>query len=313
VSESSLQTKLEAGKFVVTGEMGPPKSASRELVLKKAQWMKGFDGVNITDNQMAVGHMSPLAVSAITLQEGLAPIPQFTLRDRNRLGLLSDLLGAYALGVRTIFCLTGDHPRFGNHPDAKPVYEFTIIEFLKKVTALCECGEYFNGQPIKTPPGVIPKFFIGAAANPMTKGGLDENIGRLEKKCEAGARFFQTQPVFDIEGFKRWMEAVCKSGLHKRAYFLIGAMPVKSVKAITHLANDVPGTCVPQGIIQRMEKAADPAEEGKKICVETLNVLKATEGVSGIHLMSVYWEEALPQVAEAAGLLRHSRGSGNPE
>ena len=170
--------------------MAPPKSASRAIVLKKAQWLKGFDAVNITDNQLAISHMSSLATAAILLQEGLTPIPQFTLRDRNRLGLQADLFGAYALGVRTIFCLTGDHPCFGNHPDAKPVYEFTVIEFLKKVKALCDNGEYFNGQPIKSPPGVVPKFLIGAAANPITKGGLKGNIERLEKKYEAGGAFF---------------------------------------------------------------------------------------------------------------------------
>jgi 5,10-methylenetetrahydrofolate reductase len=300
----SFQEKLEAGRFVVTGELAPPKSASRELILKKARWLKDFDALNITDSQMAVCHMSPLATAAILLQEGLTPIPQFTLRDRNRIGLQSDLFGAYALGVRTIFCLTGDHPRFGNHPDAKPVYDFTIIEFLKRVKALCDNGEYFNGRTINVPPGTVPKFFIGAAANPHTKGGLNENIERLEKKYEAGARFFQTQPIFDMEGSQRWMEAVRKSGLHKRAYFLLGAMPIKSPKALDHLKNDVPGIYIPPEISARIMKAADPAAEGKKICVEMLRALRATEGVAGVHLMSVYWEEALPEVARAAGLLQ---------
>jgi len=299
----SLQEKLDSGQFVVTGELAPPKSASREIVLKKAHWLRGFDGVNITDNQLAVCRMAPLAVAAILIEEGIVPIQQFTLRDRNKLGLQSDLLGAYALGVRDIFCLTGDHPRFGNHPDAKPVFEFTIMEFMQKVGALSEKGQFFNGELIKSPPGVVPKFFIGAAANPITKGGMDGNIERLHKKWEAGARFFQTQPVFDIEGFEQWMEAVRRSGLHKKAHILAGAMPVKSVKGINHLAKDVPGNFVPEHIIQRMEKATDPAAEGKAICVEILKAIKKVEGVHGAHLMSVAWEETLPEVARAAGLL----------
>jgi methylenetetrahydrofolate reductase (NADPH) len=298
-----FQAKLEAGEFTVTGELAPPKSASRAIVLKKTQWLKGFDAVNVTDNQLAISHMSSLATAAIMLQEGITPIPQFTLRDRNQLGLQADLFGAYALGIRTVFCLTGDHPSFGNHPDTKPVYEMTVIEFLKKVKALCDHGEYFNGQAIKSPPGVVPKFLIGAAANPITKGGLKGNIERLEKKCDAGARFFQTQPVFDLEGFERWMEAVREAGLHKKAHIIAGVMPLKSLKSLRHLMNDVPGNSVPQQFIERMEKAADPSEEGKKICVEILNSLKKIDGVHGVHLMSVAWEESLPQVARMAGLL----------
>jgi len=288
----------------VTAELAPPISASRPIVLKKANWLRHFDAINITDSQLAVCRMSPLAAAAILLQEGLTPIPQFTLRDRNQIALQSDLMGAYALGIQNIFCLTGDHPRFGNHPQAKPVFEFTVIEFLKKVTALCTEGRYFNGELIKSPPGTVPKLFLGAAANPITKGGLDGNIERLEKKYEAGARFFQTQPVFDMEGFQNWMEAVRRSGLHQRAHILAGVMPVKSVKAIHYLAENVPGNYVPDSFIQRMEKSADPVEEGKKICVEILKTLKTIEGVHGVHLMSVAWEESLPQVAEAAGLLK---------
>lgn len=303
-TENSFQTKLEAGRFVVTGEISPPKSASRELLLKKARWMKSFDAVNITDSQMAVGHMSPLATASILLNEGMHVIPQFTLRDRNRIALQGDLFGAYALGVRTVFCLTGDHPRFGNFPEAKPVYDFTIIEFIKKVKALSEEGKYFNGVKINVPPGTVPKFLIGAAANPITGGGLDANIERLEKKYEAGARFFQTQPIFDLEGFQRWMEAVRKAGLHKKAFIIAGAMPFKSFKAAHHIADEVPGNTVPKSVIERVQEAADPAAEGKKICVEILNVLKKTEGVAGVHLMSVYFEEALPEVARTAGLIK---------
>jgi len=262
IKKLSFQERLEAGQFVLTSELAPPKSASRDVVLKKAGYLKEFDAVNITDNQLAIGRMSALAVSTILIQEGLEPIVQFTLRDRNRLALQADLLGAYALGVRNIFCLTGDHPRFGNHPDAKPVFEFTVIEFLKRTKALCEKGEFFNGELIKVPPGVVPKLFLGAAANPITKGGLDGKTERHQKK-----------------------------------------MPVKSVKGIHHLAKEVPGNFVPEPIIRRMESSQNPSEEGKKICVETLTALKSMEGIHGIHFMSVAWEEALSEVAHAAGLL----------
>jgi len=303
IKKLSFQERLEAGQFVLTSELAPPKSASRDVVLKKAGYLKEFDAVNITDNQLAIGRMSALAVSTILIQEGLEPIVQFTLRDRNRLALQADLLGAYALGVRNIFCLTGDHPRFGNHPDAKPVFEFTVIEFLKRTKALCEKGEFFNGELIKVPPGVVPKLFLGAAANPITKGGLDGKTERHQKKIEAGARFFQTQPIFDLEGFQEWLEAIRSRGFHKKAYFLAGVMPVKSVKGIHHLAKEVPGNFVPEPIIRRMESSQNPSEEGKKICVETLTALKSMEGIHGIHFMSVAWEEALSEVAHAAGLL----------
>ena len=252
--------------------------------------MKGFDAVNITDNQLAICHMSPLAAAAILLQEGITPIPQFTLPGPQPAGApVRPFWGLHA-GRPAIFCVTGDHPSFGNHPDAKPVFEFTVIEFLKKVKALCDNGEYFNGQPIKNPPGVVPKFLIGAAANPNTRGSLKGNIERLEKKYEAGARFFQTQPVFNIEGFERWMEAVRETGLHKRAHFIAGAMPIRSLKSLHHLINDVPGNSVPEYLVQRMEKAADPAKREKDLRGNSQRFQKSGGG-PGIHLMSVAWEE----------------------
>jgi len=294
----TLKEKIEAGKFIVTSELGPPQSASARVIEKKARHMQqGVDGVNITDNQTAIVRLSSIAAGRILLDQGVEPIIQMTCRDRNRIAIQSDLLGAWALGIQNVLCLTGDYMTFGNHPEARPVFDMDSVQLVGTATSL-NSGRFLSGDTMKTAPG----FCIGAAANPFNEP-FDFRIDRLEKKIRAGAHFIQTQPVYDVAAFSRWMEAVRQRGLHKRIAILAGVMPVKSPKALRHMKTEVPGMVVPDGLISRMTQAADPETEGVAIAVETLTALKAIKGLRGVHLMPLYWEKITPRLIEEAGLI----------
>lgn len=305
--ESGVAALLRQKQFVVTTEMAPPKSADVGPILKKAAAFKGVaDACNVTDNQLGIARMSALAVATLLVREGVEPILQITCRDMNRLALQSHLLGAWALGIHNVMCLSGDHPKFGNHPEAKPVYDLNIMDLLRLVRKFRDEGKFLNGEEIrqnKTSPVVAPRFFIGAAANPFNVKPKAAVV-RLIEKINAGADFFQTQPVFDGEVFEAWMDAIRQEGLHERAVFLIGAMPVRSSQALRYIKEKVPGSAIPDALIQRMEKANDGEEAGIDICCETAQRIKKTPGVGGIHLMSVGWESALVKVVERAGLRR---------
>lgn len=298
VSGSNLERILAAGEFAVCGEMGPPQGADRESILKKCGYFKDVvDSVNLTDNQTAIVRMSSVMSSVFALEGGVEPLMQMTCRDRNRLAQQSDILGAYAAGVRNILCLSGDYMNFGNHPEAKPVFDLDAIQLINMVAEM-NAGRFLCGEEMNTP----PKMFIGGAANPFAEP-FELRILRLGKKIAAGAHFIQTQPVFDFPKFERWIAAVRDEGLDRQVYILAGVMPVRSVKALIYMKDEVPGMTIADEYIKRMESAAEPKEEGVAICVETIKRLKEIPGVRGVHIMPVMWESITRRIVEESGLL----------
>jgi 5,10-methylenetetrahydrofolate reductase len=318
---SNLERVLRAGHFAVTAELGPPQSADASVIHKKAALLKGCcDAVNLTDNQTAIVRMSSIGAGAIVLQEGLEPVIQMTCRDRNRLAIQSDLLGAYALGIRNLLCLSGDHQNFGNHPTAKNVYDMDSIQLVQMVAAMrdgrvFQCGEAFKGQE--------PRFFVGAAAAPFADP-IDFRPYRLGKKVKAGASFVQTQLIYDIPAFKTFMEKVRQLGLHEQVYILAGVGPLKSPGMARYMKDSVPGLWVPDELISRMEQAGAPwagipkdeltkedkkarseawKQEGIQICIELIQQIREIEGIAGVHIMAIEWEEAVKPIVEGAGLL----------
>jgi len=310
-SGSTLEKILRAGKFAATAELGPPKNADAEVIRKKARILKGYcDGANITDNQTAIVRMSSIAAAAIAVQEGLEPIMQMTCRDRNRLAMQSDILGAYALGVRNLLCLSGDHQQFGNHPMAKNVYDLDSMTLIQMVKGLRDEAKFQCGEEIK---GVNPRLFIGAAENPFADP-FEFRPYRLAKKAKAGADFIQTQLIYNIPKFKEFMKRVVDLGVHEQVYILAGIGPLKTAAAAKYMRDQVPGMDVPDEIVERMEaagkgiedkkaKAAAMREEGIKICVEQIQQMREIPGVAGVHIMAIEWEDAVPIIAEKAGLL----------
>lgn len=298
-TESKLERLLREGKFVVTAEIGPPKHASAEGIRRHAALLKDWvDAVNITDNQTAIVRLSSLAAGVHCLQMGVEPILQMTVRDRNRIALQSDLLGAYSLGIRNVLCLSGDHQSFGNHPTARNVFDIDSIQLIAMVKKMRDEKQFLCGEEIKEHE---PRFFIGAVANPFADP-FEFRVLRLEKKINAGAQFIQTQCIFDLERFDRWMAMVRERGLHKRAAILAGVTPLKSVGAARYMQQAVSGMIVPDDLIARLKKAADAKAEGVEICVEQIKYLRTVEGVAGIHIMAVMWEEIVPTILEKAGL-----------
>ena len=241
--------------------------------------------------------MSSVMSSMFVLEGGCEPLMQMTCRDRNRLAQQSDILGAYAAGVKNCLCLTGDYMSFGNHPDAKGVFDLDAVQLIHMLAEM-NAGRFLCGDEMKSP----PKMFIGGAANPFAEP-LDLRVIRLGKKIAAGAHFIQTQPVFDMPRFEEWMSLVRDEGFDELVYILAGVMPVKSVKALLYMKEDVPGMSIADEYIKRMESAEDPKEEGVAICVETIKRLKEVPGVKGVHIMPVMWESITPRIVEEAGLL----------
>jgi len=310
-SGSNLEKVLRAGNFAVTAELGPPKNADGEVIRKKAAILKGFvDAANITDNQTAIVRMSSIGAGTIALQAGLEPVMQMTCRDRNRLGMQSDLLGAYALGLRNVLCLSGDHQTFGNHPQSKNVHDMDSMQLVQMVVGLRDKNCFQCGEEIK---GVNPRFFVGAAENPFGDP-FDFRPYRLGKKAKAGADFIQTQLIYNVPKFREFMKRVVDLGVHKQVSILAGVGPLKTPGAAKYMRDQVPGMDVPDEIVERMEaagkgiedkkaKAAANKEAGIKICVEMIQQMREIEGVAGVHIMAIEWEEAVPIIMEKAGLL----------
>ena len=312
-SGSNLEKLLRAGHFVVTAEIGPPQSADPEVIRRKARLLKGVvDATNITDNQTAIVRMSSIASAVLAMQEGVEPIVQMTCRDRNRLAMQSDLLGAYALGARNLLCLTGDHQSFGNHPTAKNVHDLDSIQFIRMVRDMRDEGRFQCGDEIK---GVRPRFFIGAAENPFGDP-FDFRPYRLMKKIAAGVDFIQTQIILDIPRFREFMKRVVDMGLHEKVYILAGIGPLKSTGAARYMRDKVPGMRVRDEYVERMEAAVAgiPKEdkkarkeawerEGIRIAIEQIQELREIPGVAGVHIMAIEWEEAVRPIVEGAGLL----------
>jgi len=297
-SGSNLEKILSAGHFAVTGELGPPKSADAKVILDKAVLLKGeVDAVNITDCQTAIVRTSSIASATLIKNKGVEPVVQMTCRDRNRIAIQSDLLGAWALGVKNLLCLTGDHQKFGNHPQSKNVFDMDSIQLVQAVRNMRDKKQFINGEEMD----VAPSFFIGAVENPFATP-FEYRALRLMKKIEAGADFFQTQIVYNIDKFKDWMAEVRKMGGHKKAYIMAGVAPLKSAGMAKYMKKFVPGMDVPDMWIERMEKAKEPKEEGINICVDIINEMRKIEGVAGVHIMAIEWEEAVPTIVERAGL-----------
>jgi 5,10-methylenetetrahydrofolate reductase len=320
LSGSNLERVLRAGHFAVTSELGPPQSADAGVIRSKASLLKGYcDAVNITDNQTAIVRMSSIGAGTIVVQEGLEPVIQMTCRDRNRLAIQSDLLGAHALGMHNLLCLTGDHQSFGNHPTAKNVFDIDSLQLVRMVADMrdehvFQCGDVMKGQE--------PRFFVGAAAAPFADP-IDFRPYRLAKKVKAGANFIQTQLVYDVPAFAKYMEKVRELGLHEQTYILAGVGPLKSPGMARYMKNNVPGILVPDELVERMTAAGAPwagkkrdeltkedkqarskawKEEGIQICIELIQELREIEGVAGVHIMAIEWESAVKQIVEGAGL-----------
>jgi len=303
---SNLERILTEGKFAVTAELGPPKSADAELVQKKAALLKGnVDAVNITDNQTAIVRMSSIGAAKLTLDCGLEPVMQMVCRDRNRIAMQSDVLGAYALGLKNMLCLTGDHQKFGNHPTSKNVFDLDSIQLLAMMRGLRDNKVFLCGEEIKNSkkaPIVEPKMFLGAAENPFAHPYEFRAI-RLAKKVNAGADFIQTQCIFDVPRFKEWMKEVVDRGLHERVHILAGVMPVKSAGQVNYMKKNVAGMSIPDSLVDRMKGANDAKAEGVDFVVELINEVRQIEGIRGVHIMAVEWEEIVPTIVERAGLL----------
>ncbi|MGA3086625.1 MAG: methylenetetrahydrofolate reductase [Thermodesulfobacteriota bacterium] len=300
-SGSRLEKILSSGQFAVTGECGPPRGADPEAIRKKAAHLKGMvDAVNVTDNHTALVCLSSLAGCLLLLQEGLEPSLQMVVRDRNRIALQSDILGAYALGIRNMLCLSGDHQKFGDHPSAKNVFDLDSMQFIQTVRRMRDEGKFLNGQDIDSP----PKMFIGAAANPFADPA-DFRAVRLGKKVAAGVDFIQTQCIYNLDRFEKFMQQVRDMGLDEKVYILGGVTPMKSVGMANYMKKQVPGMDVPDEVINRLKGVSkqDQAKEGIAICVETIQRLKEMKGISGVHIMAIEWEQRVPEIVETAGLL----------
>jgi len=297
----SLKEILEQGNFAVTAECGPPKGADGEAVLKKAEFLRGkVDAINVTDNQTAIVRMSSLASCALLKSVGLDPVLQMVVRDRNRIALQSDILGASALGIRNVLCLSGDHQVFGNQPQAVGVFDLDSIQFVQTVKAMRDEGIILGGEPLSKAPDI----FIGAAANPFADP-LRFRVARLAKKIKAGADFIQTQCIYNIDRFKQWASEAHDRGLTEKVFILGGVTPLKSAGMGRYMKNRVAGMDVPDHVIKRMEGVPKnkQREEGIQICVETIEELKEIPGVRGVHIMAIEWEEAVGEIVERAGLL----------
>jgi methylenetetrahydrofolate reductase (NADPH) len=305
-SGSRLERLLARGEFVLTGELGPPRSVELEVIDKKVAYLKGYvDAANVTDNQTAIVRISSIAVSKMLLDRGLEPVAQITCRDRNRIAIQSDVLGAYALGLRNILCLTGDHQTFGDHPTARHVFDLDSIQLLRVLKNMRDEKRFASGEEIrngKKGPLVAPEIFLGAAANPFADP-FEFRIIRLAKKVKAGADFIQTQIVYDMERFEEWLKRARDVGLTQKTKILAGITPLKSVPMAKYMKNKVAGVSIPDALIDRLAKAEKASDEGIKIAVEQIQHLRQLDGIAGIHLMAIEWEHRVPEIVEKAGLL----------
>jgi 5,10-methylenetetrahydrofolate reductase len=299
-TKSNLEKVLGSKIFAVTGELGPPQSADPEVIRKKAKILKGHvDAFNVTDGQTAVVRMASWAACLIAREEGLDPIVQMTCRDRNRIALQMDVLGIAGMGINNMLCLTGDHQKFGNHPAAKGVYDLDSIQLIGMVKGMRDEKKFQCGEEMP----VEPHIFIGAAANPFADP-FEYRAARLAKKAAAGADFVQTQIVYNVDKFAEWMKMVRDRGLHERVRILAGVAPIKSAGAARYMKTRVPGMDVPDAVVARLQGVPKEqvSKEGIKLCIDIINQVREIEGVAGIHLMAIEWEEAVPEIVEAAGL-----------
>jgi methylenetetrahydrofolate reductase (NADPH) len=298
---SRLEKVIAAGHYAVTSECGPPRNGNADAVSHKASILKDHvDAINITDNQTAVVRQCSLA-SCIRLKLlGLEPVLQMVTRDRNRIAIQSDLLGATAFGINNVLCLTGDHQRFGDHPNCANVFDLDSTKLIQTVKLMRDAGRLLGGHEMKED---FPKMFIGAAENPFADP-FEIRVLRLAKKVAAGAQFIQTQCIYNMDKFKLWMKLLREIGLHEKVAILAGLTPMKNVGMAKYMKNRVPGIDVPDSIIKRLAGVPKEkqAEEGINICLEQIEELKQEEGIRGFHIMAIEWEEKVPEIVERAGL-----------
>ncbi len=298
-SGSNLEKVLEGGYFAVTAEVGPPKGTSAKVIQRKGELLKTYcDAMNVTDNQTAIVRMSSWSGCILLKEMGIDPVMQMVVRDRNRIAIQSDILGAVALGIRNVLCLSGDHQRFGNHPTTKGVYDIDSIQLVQTLKNMRDEKKFICGEEIS---GEVP-LHIGAVETPFADP-IEYRVKRLAKKVNAGADFIQTQAIFDVAKFIKWMEMVRDQGLDKQVHILAGVIPIKSVGMARYMRDNVSGISVPNEIVTRMEEAKDVKEEGVKIALEIIDQLKEIDGIHGIHIMAVAWEDIVPVIVERAGLL----------
>jgi len=299
-TESRLEKMLRAGHFAVTAECGPPKGSDVGILERKANCLRGYvDALNVTDNQTAIVRMSSVAACAILKGLGHEPVLQMVTRDRNRIGLQSDLFGAYALGIRNVLCLTGDHQSFGNEKAALGVFDLDSIQLVRAVRDMRDEGRTIGGEPIQEP----PKMFIGAAENPFADP-LEWRVVRLAKKVAAGADFVQSQCVFNVDRFEQFIRQARDMGLTGKVSILAGITPLKRTGMARYMATKVAGMDIPEHLIKRLAgvPANKQADEGVKIAVETIQRVREMDGVAGVHIMAIEWEEKVPEILTAAGL-----------
>lgn len=296
---TNLEKVLESGDFAVTAEIGPPRGTNLSVIQSKVDSLKRHcDAFNVTDNQTAIVRMSSLSGCVLIKNAGCDPVMQIVCRDRNRIAIQSDVLGAVALGIGNILCLSGDHQRFGNHPSAKGVFDIDSIQLVQMLKIMRDENKFLSGDEIS---GEVP-LYIGAAANPFADP-IDFRVARLSKKVRAGADFIQTQAVYDISRFTKWMEGVRRLKLDYQVHILAGIIPPKSVGMLRYMRDYVPGVFVPDDMVARLENAEDAKQEGLYITLELIEKLRKIEGVHGIHIMAVNWEAIVPEIVKRSGLL----------
>jgi 5,10-methylenetetrahydrofolate reductase len=295
---STLEEKLSQGKFAITAEVSPPISASSADLIKKFNLLRGYvDAVNFTDNPSATSRMSPLACSALCLQNGLEPVMQMAARDYNRMGIQSTVLGAAALGIRNILCLTGDHSRLGPQPHSRmDIWDVDSIQLIWLLRRMRDEGRFLDSRQIQA----APPIFIGAASSPYASE-FRFQAARETKKINAGAQFFQTNVIYDVPSFKEYLECLDKNGQLGRVFILAGITPIRSLKA-AQMMSQVPGVVIPKHIFSRLESAADPKEEGIQIALETIDQVKSLPGINGIHFMAIGWESIVPRLITESGI-----------
>jgi len=298
---SRLERVLRSGRFAVTAELNPPDSADPQAVYDRALVLASVcDAINATDASGANVHMSSVGVCALLTRAGYEPVMQVSCRDRNRIAIQGDLLGAAAMGVRNVLCLTGDGVQAGDQPEAKPVFDLDSITLLRTAATLRDEGRFLSGRPLE----VAPKFFLGAAENPFVPP-FEERARRLAKKVAAGAEFIQTQFCFDVPRLEAFMRRVRDLGLDRSVAILVGVGPLRSARAAEWIRTHVPGVVVPDEVVERLRGVPPPrqAEEGKQICIEIIRQLRAIDGVRGVHVMAYRQEELVAEIIERAGLL----------
>jgi methylenetetrahydrofolate reductase (NADPH) len=299
-TDSRLEKILKSGHLAVTSECGPPRSSDPAGIIKKGELIKDHvDSINITDNQTSVTRLCSLAACVHLKQQGLDPVLQMVVRDRNRIALQSDILGAASFGINNMLCLSGDHQSFGDHPAAQNVFDIDSMQLIQTARHMRDEGKFLGGDAIKVPPNL----FVGAAANPFADP-FKIRVPRLAKKIAAGAEFIQTQCVYNLDKFEEWMKGVCDRGLHEKVFILPGITPMRSVGMAKYLRRAVPGMDVPEELVKRLSGVPKDkqADEGITIAVEAMQRLKEVKGVAGFHVMAIEWEEKVPEIVERAGL-----------